>query len=259
MAFRTRTATPAEPDLEVRQAEPTKVRPSLQQGRPTFVSRHPIFTVFVVALLIRIVGAYVIHTFFPNTLVFDDRTYHDMAADLASGDTSLWTDYTHSLFANTSALVVPLTLLYKLLGSSFLVGQVFLAVIGSAVAVVVTWLALKVMQRPMAIATGLVAAALPSQVMWSAVILKDALVWLVLASLGMTVVLWRKWSAARLPILMIVAGGLLVTLGFLRDNSFVVASWALMIAAVFGSSTLRLRRIAGACILGIFVRSESVV
>ena len=217
------------------------------------VERHPVAAVFAVALVARTLVALVVYWRFGGSLLLDDATYSEMAATKAAGEAGAWAPYVDWLYLRTGVLLVPITGLYALFGPVKLLGQLYVALLGAATAAVTTRLALEAVARRWALAAGLVVALLPSQVLWSSLILKDAGVWLVLSALALVVALAGRADGARLVALGGAAAGLLTLLGFLRLHTLVVAGVALVLTAWVGSRHCRVRRVAVAALLAVSI------
>lgn len=217
------------------------------------ISSHPVAFIFLLALIVRVFIAVLLTKYFSGTLVLDDTTYHQMAEQMAAGTTSFWDDFTFQLYWSTGAFTVPITFLYRIFGASPIVGQLFVALMGSLTAVFVTRLVLEFLAPRWALFAGAIVALLPSQAFWSSMLMKDASVWFVLAGLGATVAVASRATGKRLAMLGVAAGGFLFLLSYLRLHTLVVAAWALMIAAFFGAKDDRIARIIGALVLGITI------
>ena len=213
--------------------------------------KAPLLTLFLIALAFRLILVVMSGQF--QGFVLDDGTYHMMATSMADGDLSNWDDFTYSLYWRTAAFLAPVTALYKIFGPVIAAGQVYVAFVGALVVVVATRLALEILPRPWALATGATLALLPSQAFWSSQLMKDASVWLALVIIAAAVAIAGR--SKGLPLLLSgvgVAGGL-VALAFLREHTLVVASWAVMTASIAGIASERVKRVAGALFLCITI------
>jgi hypothetical protein len=221
------------------------------------VSAHPIWSIFLLALLARVLVVIGIAIAQPHNIAPDGIEYSKLAAQQASGHTAAWGTYFHWLYERTGTLLVPITGLYELFGAHQVVGQLYVALLGAGVAAVAARLAMEVLPRRWALATGLIVALLPSQIVWSSLVLKDAAVWLTLAGLALTVAVAGRSRGWRLLALGGIAAALLVLLGYLRLQTLVVACWALMLAvlvgALVGSRVQRLPRLGAAVALGVLI------
>jgi hypothetical protein len=120
----------------------------------------------------------------------------------------------------------------------------FSVVVGTAVAGVTAAIALHFLRPAFAVFAGLVVAFTPSQVLFSAVVLREAHVWLGMACAGLGLVLLtspgRRAAAGGLAL---IAAGLLA-LAFLREQTLLAMAWALAIVVLFTPMPQRLPRIA---------------
>lgn len=215
--------------------------------------RHPVLTVFAVALLARFLLAVLIYVRFGGALFGDDLTYPQLAREKASGASANWDEYTRFLYDATRTLTLPLTGLYLLFGPVLLVGQLFVAVFGALTAAFTARVALAGWGPRAALGAGLAVALLPSQILWSALTLKDALVWAMLSGLALVVALAARATSRRYWLAAASAAALLFALAFLRQHTLVVAAWAFAIASWAGLRQGRLRRGGVALILGLSI------
>lgn len=218
-----------------------------------FIRTHPVLLVFLVALGARVVVAFFLTVVFGGSLVPDDSTYSRMAEQVAEGERGAWDAYTHELYRRTFAFLAPLALIYSVVAPEPLAGQLFVGLLGGFTAAATALIALEFLKAGWAIVAGLIVTLLPSQVLWSSLILKDASVWFALASLGVVVAIASRSIGWRLLPLAGAAAVLLVGLGHLREHTLVVASFALALASVAGISRHRLLRIVGAVVLAVCV------
>ncbi len=194
------------------------------------LTRNAVVSVFVLALVLRLFVAVFLSDSFSGSLILDDGTYETMAMDKAAGSTAHWDPFTHGLYKRTGTLLVPLTYLYKLFGSTHLVGQIFLGLVGACAAALVTLLAARVTSRDRAMAAGIAMAALPSLVLWSSVVLKDGLVWLLLVVMAILVAALGKGTSRDTYLCLAGSALCLALLGFLRIPSVIIAAWAMALA-----------------------------
>jgi hypothetical protein len=160
--------------------------------------RYPVLVVFAIALAVRVGGAIVVHVLPEGAMSLDDLTYSRVAGDMAAGRTAQWDAHTRWLYWSTATLLLPLTLLYSLFGPVSLLGQGLVALAGAGAAALVTRISLERLPCLWAIVAGVVMALLPSQVLWSALILKDAVVWVTLCGLALTVACAARMQDRRL-------------------------------------------------------------
>jgi hypothetical protein len=197
---------------------------------------HPILAVFLLALVVRVVVAIGIFVVHDGTMFPDDRFFFSLADERVTGASAEWTSYEHALFDNTATFLWPLTAVFWVTGSSVLAGQLLVAVAGAGAAALTTAVGVRALRVPWAIAAGTVMATLPSVVLWSSLTLKDAFVWCVVAGIGLAVCelegAGQRFAAVGAGIVV-----LLFALSHLRDQSFVIAVWALAVALLLGSGT----------------------
>lgn len=214
---------------------------------------HPVLTVAAIALLARVLVAAGVAVFFHGSLFLDDRTYPQMAHAMATGHTQHWDYYDHWLYRSAATFLVPLTAIYKIFGPVPFAGQLVSVAYGTAAAALTALVAREAVGPRWALVAGGIVALLPSQVLWSSLMLKDAAVWCMLALLA---VLVAHYSRARGRRVLVVAAAMvvpLVLLGFLRDQTLVVAAWAVVLASVFGVARDRALRVALAAVAATIV------
>lgn len=230
--------------------------------------RRPVLFVFVVALVVRTVAAIALTITVGMEEKFPDTVGYDALASVwASG-----TDLSHDFYFNRlGGYVLPLGVLYRLFGDHLFLGQMLAAVMGAVAAGLVSRLILEVSAARWALFGGLIVALFPSQVLWSSVALKDSTVWAITAGMALVVVWAGRSHGWRLAGCGVALAGLLFWMGHLRWPTFIVASWALVVAAALSARTGRIIRVVGALVIasvvpwyvgtgafGIeFIRSES--
>lgn len=215
--------------------------------------RHPYWTVFVVAFVLRVVAAIVIWSMFGGSLFLDDRTYVDMAVAWAEDDTASWRPYTSWLFNRTLSLLVPLGVLYKIIGPSMLAGQLLVAVFGALTAVLVARLLHLTLGRRHALAGGLLIGIWPSAVVFSATVMKDALAWAALAGLAVVTARLNRSRGREIFVFATFAALLLLFLGHIRVHTTVAAAWAFALAVLLARPHERLRRWSSALVVTLIV------
>jgi hypothetical protein len=204
-------------------------RAPLHRGLAWAVER-PVLAIFVLALLARTVAAVVITAGWGGSLFLDDASYSRLAAQVADGRYGALSAYEQWLYDHTGTLLVPLTGLYEVLGTVKLAGQLEVALFGAATAALTTCLALELVSRRWALLAGAMVALLPSQILWSSLILKDAAVWAILCGIAVTLAIAGRSDGRRLAVLTAVSLALLALLGFLRLHTLEVALVALWIS-----------------------------
>lgn len=209
-----------------------------------FCLSRPATAVFLAALVARFAVAVVVFATSGGTLFLDDESYASLAADAASGADRAWDPYLDWLYTRTGVLLWPVTGLYEVFGPVVLVGQSYVALLGATAAAMTTLVAREVVPTRWALLAGGIVALLPSQVLWSSLILKDAAVWAMLA--GLAVVAARMHCAAgrRLVAWAGVAALLFLALAYLRLHTMEVALIAFFVAALVGPRAGRTQRAA---------------
>lgn len=214
---------------------------------------HPVLAAFLLAFVVRLLVVFGLALLSGGILARDDQTYWQMAIDKAAGTTSHWNDYTSRLFTETSTFLLPLTALAWLFGPIRLVGQIFVALTGAGVAALTTRVALEWLRRGPALLAGCLVALVPSQVIFSAALLKDPAVWLCLAGLA-AFAAFAGWSRGwRLGVHGLVITLILVLLAYLRVHVLIVAGWSLVIASFFSMRDWRSTRILVSLVLALTV------
>lgn len=194
--------------------------------------RHPYLSLFIGAFLVRSIVVFVTGSL--EGWVLDDTTYSRIAEAAARGATANWDAYTRVLYDTTAAFTQPLTLIYRLLGPNEVAGQLYVAAVGAGVAPLVARVARVTLPLGIALVGGVIIALLPSQVIWSAFLMKDASVWLTLSGIALMVVLLQRSESRSLVAGVVGAAALLYVLGHLREHTLVVAAIALLICGVIG-------------------------
>lgn len=204
---------------------------------------HPVLTVFLVALVVRVTGAVFFSIVGGEVVaVFDDSTYHTLAADMAKGRADRWDAYSQTLFDSTATFTLPLTVLYWLFGAHAIIGALVSALCGATAAALTSRVLIELVDRRIALIGGLVLALLPSHVLWGSFALKDPAVLAVACGLAMVcAVSWTVVHTRPLLLSTILGMALLVGMAHLRSASFVAALWAFVLAMTVGQQGIRYR------------------
>jgi hypothetical protein len=197
---------------------------------------HPVATAFVLALFVRMGLSALLLGSGHWPVAPDERQYVELAGVVASGrPASAWdAAWGSDLYSQTATFLIPVTWLFRLFGAHVYLAMIVAAVAGAAVAAVTARLMLEVASRAWALVAGSVVALLPSQALWSSLVLRESAAWAALAVLGLLVALaMQATQGSRLALL----GALIVVdlfaLFHLRPYVFVVACWA-----VFGAAAI---------------------
>lgn len=207
--------------------------------------------VALVALVTRVGFAAASFALNHGVLIPDEQQYIDLADTVARGGTaeSWYPRYGQSLYDSTWVFVAPLRLLFELLTSTRLIGQLWSAAYGVLVAVLVVRLGREVLPTRWATAAGVIVALLPSQVLFSSVVLRESMVW---AALTVAVVGFvssvRSFGWSALTWMAATVCGLLA-LGWLREQTLLAATFALVPATAVAATNHRRVRVAGAVVL----------
>lgn len=202
------------------------------RGR-VLLGRHPVLSVLGAALTVRIAAAIISFLLNHRWLIPDEGQYLDLVRWVASGRSaeSWFPGYGQSLYDSTRVFLSPLVFLFHFLPASRLVAQLWVALFGALTAALITRLWLEI-TRKWAVLAGLIVAFLPSQVLLSAVVLREALIWAALALMALALALSGRVSGRKLlGSLLLVAAGLLA-LSFLRSQTAIVAAWSAVGACV---------------------------
>lgn len=210
-----------------------------------FLRQHPIVSIAVVALGLRIGVAVLLTRYFSGSLVLDDLTYWRLAETVAENITRIDHEYWVHLYRSTLTFSFPLSIVYGLLGPSRIAGQIMVALIGTGSAVLVWFIARKVLTPMQALVPAGIMALLPSLVIWSSLILKDAAVWtaLIATALAFSNALRAKggsevalWMAATLTTTL--------ALAYLRPHSLVISCIAMAMASLISVADFRWSKVA---------------
>jgi hypothetical protein len=210
----------------------------------TVLTDHPLISVFVVALLARLALAAVVAIWFDSTLFLDDQGYITLATEHARGYPSQFTPDSLAFWNTNLSFLAPIAFLFGIFGPVPFLAQSMSAIAGAVAAVCVAKLLLRHTGPIPALAAGLLIALYPSQVLWSSLVLKDALVWMALAVLAVLTAWWHKQTAWKGIALGIVGqAAVLVYISHLRVHTLIVGCIALIIVAAWKSVTYRAIRV----------------
>lgn len=216
------------------------------------LTAHPVRLVFAAALAVRFLAVPLVALRFgAEGIAVDDDTYSQLAADVAAGETGQWSAYQRNLFERAGTFLIPLSLLYEVVGHRPLAGAAAVALVGALGAALVVRLAGEVLEPVWAGAAGLVVALLPSQIAWSSTTLKDPFVWTVVVALGLAAATAARSTGARLALALAALPALVFLLGHLRLHAAVLAAWALVATAWWGRRGTRWWRLAAALAIAV--------
>ena len=213
-------------------------------GLRAMVIRQPASTAFVVALTSRlalVVGTHVAQRW---PLIPDEGQYVELATLAADNRINDFCcgGYGPALYASTRLYAWQMHGLVELFGPREWILQMPAVLYGAAGAYVVTRIAGKFISAQWALVAGLVVALLPSALLHSSTIMRESLIWLLIAGAAWLVILWSEDRGLRR--LVICSVGLLlvvVGLGWLRDQTAILVAWSLVPVALFVGNQRRRR------------------
>ena len=213
---------------------------------------HPVLTSFLVALGVRVVFAVSSSLLHEGVLIPDEGQYLTLAMMASEGKltSEYWSGYGQSLFAAMRTFMWPLTALFWVFGPFRIVGQVLVVVFGAATAAASAGLAGRFLRRPFALAAGLTVALLPSQILWSSVVLRESLIWAGLAAMALVVgYSQQSGSRSRIVLSAMLLGLLFVAMVWLRVQTAVLALWCICPALLLGGGRRAVRIVSAICLL----------
>ena len=150
---------------------------------------HPVRAAFLVSVAIRSLVALVVNRTSDQYLIPDEGSLLQYARAIERGihPEEVGPGYGESYVDATASYIWQVVGLFELFGTHRLVAQVPSVVWGSATAAVVTAIALVRLRRSTALVAGLVVAVFPSQVLWSALVMRESTIWFLLACSGLLV------------------------------------------------------------------------
>jgi hypothetical protein len=220
----------------LRETDTAEVRTTSWRGRAKVAATRPMLAVFAIALTVRTVAALGIMAFHRGVLIPDEANYlriAGLAADHRLGP-DLWSGYGQQLYRTTAGFTWPLTALFRLTGDQKIVAQLYVALLGAAAAALATRLASHAVARHWAVAAGLIVALVPSQVLWSSVVLRESTVWVLLLVIALAAaeLLRDRVPPRSTALCLVAAGAALFVLGRTRSQTAVIAAWAFALVVV---------------------------
>ena len=217
--------------------------------------RRPLLATALLAGVPRVLFALSSFVLNGSHLIPDEVQYVTLAKTVVSGHTAdSWAHlYGQHLYDSTWSFMAPLVLLFHVFGTSRLVGQLLAVAFGVVAAVATTRLARELVPAGWAIAAGGLVALLPSQILWSSVVLRESLVWAGLVLLALAVVYGARDPSRWAVIGAVAIALLLLYLGHLRQQTAVAAAWSLILSACVIPTRRRLVRIAGVSAIALVV------
>ena len=206
--------------------------------------RYPVRTTFVVALTVRLMVVIISHVLNQWPLIPDEMGYVELATLAADGRTNDYCcgGYGNALYQSTKLFTWQIHGLVELFGPVGWILQLPAVIFGVATAALIAWIASKFVSPQWALSVGLVMALMPSAVLLSSVVLRESLIWLLLALAAWLVI--RSSESDTASQLVLSAVGLLlivVLIGWLRDQIALVVAWSLILPALLVRYRRRLR------------------
>lgn len=216
---------------------------------------HPVLAVTVLALGLRLAVAVVSFVVNPVYLIPDEHQFVEVAAWVADGGHAddWYPAYGQGFYDHHRVFLWPMRFLFDVLFPSRLFAQLWVIPFGVATAAATTRVALFAQPRRWALVAGILVAVVPSQVLWSSTVLREALIWAALAGLALAVPLslkagWR-WPAAAA----VLAVGSIWGLIYLRPLTAVIALWALVLTTFLVAGRHHFRRICAVLLVGLVI------
>lgn len=208
---------------------------------------RPARGVFLLALIVRLAFVGVASVLTEGYLIPDERQYIELVSSIVSGmaPDEWYPFYGQSFYESTWAFTGPLVLLFEVFGPWRHVAQIYVALAGAAAAGLTVLLASKFLRARYAVVAGLIVAVLPSQVLFSAVVLREAHVWTALALVAYGCAVAMRGTARHWALGIGCAAAGLLALSFLRPQTLLIASWSLAAACLLGPKRGWLLRASG--------------
>lgn len=195
--------------------------------------RSPYAAVALLAGVTRLVFVLISFTMHQPWLIPDEGQYLGLAASVADGSgAEAWVPgYGQALYDTTRVFMVPLAFMFDVVGETRVVGQLWAAAFGVATAVAAAIVANRLAGRRAAFVAGALVAVLPSQILWSSVVLRESLVWFGLAIIAIGLANSYDESRSDVAAVALLFGGSLA-LGFLRVQTMLAAAWAIVLVVL---------------------------
>lgn len=204
------------------------------------VVEHPVVAAFGIAALARVLVAVASFVLNPVYLVPDENQYLALARAVASGAgaESYVQGYGQALYESTWVFSAPIAAAFRVVEPTRLLPQLYAAAFGALTAAATVALARRFVPVAWALGAGVVVALLPSQVLWSSVVLRESLIWAALAGIALCLSAMKPVTVRALVLGTVAVALLLLALIHLRSQTAVVAAWAAAFAAFLGVGRL---------------------
>jgi len=243
-------------------------RPVMSRARTLVrgMRRRPVVTVFVIALAVRVLVAtavtLLIDSFvecdFTNgavcdshSLIPDESQYLELGVVAAEGELAVfWVGYGESLYSSIRAFMWPVTAVLWLFGPHRYGVQLLVAVVGALAAAGTVVVARHWMDGFGPVAAGLLVAFMPSQILWSSVVLRESFVWAgVIGVVACVMVCLRSAHRGRVIMALCASPVFLLGLFWLRQQTALVVAWCLAPALLFARTRFWVRGIVAVLVL----------
>ncbi len=200
-----------------------------------FVLRNPAPSVFVIALVVRLVLVVGSGLLFEGPLIPDEGAQIKLATLASEGrvDDFCCGGYGKALYESTRLFAWQVHGLTAVFGPIRWILRMPAVLFAATTAFVVARIADRFVSKRWALGAGLVMAITPSMVLHSSVVLRESLIWLLVAAAAGMVLSWSdSGSVLRLVWAAVGLFAVLVGLGWLRDQTAVVLAWSLVPSAL---------------------------
>ena len=205
----------------------------------TFLTKcrnRPISTVFVFALTVRL-PSWIFVSIYSNGYLFgDDKNYLNLIRDFGENRTSNWDDYQSWLWSRSLSFLYPGGLTVRILGYHPILILSLSVIVGSALASVLTMLLKQHVNDHIALTFGLAFACMPSQILWSSLLLKDSYIALGIAVIAYVLVKVNDKRASNYFIIFGLTFLLLIFVQRIRAHTLMVVCIALVVTALLSPS-----------------------
>lgn len=223
----------------------------LARRPPSVSQRRPAWTTFGVALAVRVAGVVAVSLSASGAVFPDEARFRRFADAVGSGTVDQLRPVQQDIVDGAIGFLAPLGAVYAVTGPSLVVGRLFAAVAGAAAAAGIAALANRAWGWRAGLVAGGLVALLPSQVVWSVLLLKDSFVWLGLAVLALALVdVERRPSVGNLAVVAAAPLLLLTVRGHVGVLAGIAAIVTLVVVLPLGS---RIRLALGALVLVVAV------
>jgi len=210
----------------------------------TYSQRHPAYFVFFAALVLRVPVWLIVSIVFEGHLFSDDLNYLNLVEAYGNGTNSNWDEYQTWLWSRSLSFLLPAGVITTLIGFHPFVILFISVLFGSVLAALVTSISLKHISRNIAIGTGIAFALMPSQVLWSSLLLKDTYIAVGMALLAVVLYRKRQVDLAFYGSSFLMIFFLLLFIQRIRVHTLMVVCIALVLTAIFSRAPHKILRTA---------------